>query len=260
MTFFAFCAEKSNKLSITEAEELCKEAENFFSEANELRKENPAEAQNLYRKASLRYEKVLQQTELKNSKTYYNLANIYFHQNDIGRAILYYRKAQMHNPNDPKIIQNLQFARAQRIDNFQETEQTKILKTLFFWHYDLSFYLRKTLFFFFFLIFCFAAIIFLHYRPFWLKISLLCALILSLLSGSSIFTTVFNLRSKQYGVILSEKVIPRKGDSESYAESFTEALHAGTEFELLEKRQKWSEIKLPDGQSCWIMNNDFETL
>lgn len=41
-------------------------------------------------------------------------------------------------------------------------------------------------------------------------------------------------------------------DGQSYEPSFKDPLHAGTEFVLLEVRNEWSHIELPDGRQCWI--------
>ena len=54
------------------------------------------------------------------------------------------------------------------------------------------------------------------------------------------------------GVILADEVIARKGNSETYQPSFEAPLHAGTEFELIEKRKDWYLINLADGRKCWL--------
>lgn len=247
-------------MSAEQAALLCSEAEALFHAANEVSRSNQAQALELCRKAAARYERVLLESNLQNSKIHYNLGNIYFRMQDIGRAILEYRRAMQLNPNDSKLLQNLQFARASRQDQFKEPEQTRLLKTLFFWHYDFSFHLRQLVFLVFFLLFWFAATACIWRRPIWLRACLMLLFALSLGFGISLALTLHQWRSDQYGVILAREVIARKGDSDSYAPSFTDPLHAGTEFKLLQQRQSWAEIQLPDGQSCWLPNQDFELL
>ena len=253
-------ARAADQLNNEQAALLCSEAEAFFHEANELSQREPARARELCRKAAARYERVLSEANLHNSKIYYNLGNIYFSMQDIGRAILNYRRAQQLNPNDRNLLQNLQFARAQRQDHFTEPEQTRVLKTLFFWHYDFPIHLRQLLFMTAFLLFWATAIVFIWYRTVWLKAGLFFTIILSLGMGLSLLLSIHKLRNKHFGVILTPEVVAHKGDSESYAPSFTDPLHAGTEFKLLEQRQSWSEIQLPDGQTGWLPNKDFELL
>jgi len=58
--------------------------------------------------------------------------------------------------------------------------------------------------------------------------------------------------------VISDNVIARKGNSETYEPSFKEPLHTGTEFRLVEKRNKWCYIELPDERRCWIPSKDVE--
>ena len=114
---------------------LFKQANQFFREANTAA-DDPARAQKLYEKAILNYEKIISDGGIKNSKFYYNLGNAYFLKEDIGRAILNYRRAQNLDKTDTNIQKNLAFARSRRIDKVEIRTEKRILETLFFWHYD----------------------------------------------------------------------------------------------------------------------------
>jgi len=57
------------------------------------------------------------------------------------------------------------------------------------------------------------------------------------------------------GVITTEKVVARQGDGRNYPESFKDPLHAGTEFDLLERRGGWLHIRLVDNSDAWIPDN-----
>ena len=113
-----------------------------FSKANAA--QSYEESQKLYTQAILHYEKIIDTEKIKNAKLYYNLANAYLLKEDVGKAILNYRRAQKLNPADADINKNLTFARQRRIDKVAVKAQKKILQTLFFWHYDFS--LRVKLF------------------------------------------------------------------------------------------------------------------
>jgi len=54
------------------------------------------------------------------------------------------------------------------------------------------------------------------------------------------------------GVITAEDVVARQGDGQNYQDSFKDPLHAGTEFDLLERRGGWLHIELADDSGCWI--------
>ena len=51
---------------------------------------------------------------------------------------------------------------------------------------------------------------------------------------------------------MAEEVTARKGDSTSYEASFQDPLHAGAEFLLVEERNDWVHVELPDGRRCWL--------
>jgi len=38
----------------------------------------------------------------------------------------------------------------------------------------------------------------------------------------------------------------------TYEASFKDPLHAGTEFVLVEQRNDWLHVELPDGRRCWL--------
>ena len=68
---------------------------------------------------------------------------------------------------------------------------------------------------------------------------------------SMIVESVHSARNPE-GVVTAREVIARKGDADTYQPSFTEPLHSGTEFVLLEERSGWLHIELEDGSNCWI--------
>ena len=54
------------------------------------------------------------------------------------------------------------------------------------------------------------------------------------------------------GVVLTDDVVVRKGNSEGFEPQFLEPLHQGVEFRVLEQRTGWLSIELPDGKTGWI--------
>lgn len=233
-------------------EPLLKEGNELFQQANELSVEDPEKAKDLYLKSALRFERITRDGDIENGKIYYNIGNAYFRADDIGRAILNYRRAEQFTPNDPNIQQNLSYARKRRKDDLDETEETKVLQTLLFWHYDFSFSQRFTFFVTVFLTLWAATTtrIFLK-RPF-LKWIIGTTAILSVVLGASLITESRTIQNKRPGVIISDEIIARKGNSESYEASFQEPLHAGTEFTLIESRKNWLHVELTDGRQCWL--------
>jgi len=65
---------------------LYNQANETFSQANSTN--DPDQAERLYEKAILTFEKIVNQGQVKNAKLYYNLANAYLLHGELGKAIL----------------------------------------------------------------------------------------------------------------------------------------------------------------------------
>jgi hypothetical protein len=228
------------------------EANSLFRQANERYEQDPSAAVDLYRRAALRYERIARDGGIRNGRLFYNIGNAYFRSEDIGRAILYYRRAEEYMPGDPNLVQNLAYARSRRLDSFEEQQQTRVLRTLLFFHYDLSPGVRAVLLAVFSgLFWALAALKLIRSRwiPRWPVV--LTGVVALMFAGSLAVDAVVGTR-QQPGVILAQEVVARKGDGTSYEPSFTDPLHAGTEFELVESRADWQHVELPDGRQCWL--------
>ena len=237
-------------LDRTEIIDLFSQGKELFRQANQTR--DPQQASELYGKAVLRFERIVREGEIQNGKLFYNIGNAYFRMDDLGRAILNYRRAEQFIPNDVNLNQNLAYARQRRVDNFEEPPEKRVLKTLFFWHHDLSARARSILFGAAFVLLWVALATRLFFRrPFLIWIVSLSALTAALFL-SSLLVEMVSTGSNPSGVILAEEVIARKGDSQTYEPSFKEPLHRGTEFLLIENRTDWLYVELPDGRRCWL--------
>jgi tetratricopeptide (TPR) repeat protein len=239
---------------------LFSQANQSFREANAAT-DDPDKAQMLYEKAILNYEKIISDAGIKNPKLYYNLGNAYFLKEDIGRAILNYRRAQNLDKADTNIQKNLAFARSRRIDTVEVKTEKRILETLFFWHYDFSIRTKFLVTCIFFAIVCISGT-FMLWRgksPPTVAAAAICGILTVIFLAS--FIAESRIRANTIcGVITAGQVVARQGDGPNYPESFTEPLHAGTEFDLLEQRTGWLHILLLDDSEAWIPDNTAELI
>lgn len=243
-------------LDKTEIDALFADANVLFHQAAESASENSETAKQLYQKSVMRLERIVRDGQIHNGKLYYNIANTYFRMGNLGKAILNYRLAEDINANDINVQQNLGFARSKRKDTIEEKATAKILKTVLFWHYDLSLETRAIIFVFGFLLLWLTLTI----RLFWVNsiprgIPIFLALFACVFLSSVVIDRVLAERNVA-GVIIADEVIARKGDGTSYQPSFKEPLHAGTEFLLVEERNDWYQIALGDNRYCWIPTKD----
>jgi tetratricopeptide (TPR) repeat protein len=218
-----------------ETQDLFSQAKRIFRQANEMASSDSKAAKELYQKAVMRFERLARDGGIRNGKLYYNIGNTYFRLGNLGKAILNYRRAERYLPDDPNLHQNLQYARSRRQDKIEEEEQTKVLKVLFFWHYDFSPWMRSTIFIF-------------SYVGFWIGLSVRLfsrkAMPRWILTSLGLVAVLF-IGSLLYGSAIEEQ-------KNSYEPAFKESLHAGTEFILVEDRGDWHQITLKDGRRCWI--------
>ena len=137
----------SQMLSAVEAGELdtlLSEGEEFFQQASNT--EDAERARALYQKALYRFEAVIDEGQGSNGKLLYNIGNTYYRLGHIGRAILFYRRAQLLIPADRNLKHNLRFVRTQRVDLIPSRQDSAVFRTLFIWHFSVP--MRAKLFLF----------------------------------------------------------------------------------------------------------------
>ncbi len=231
---------------------LLNEANAAFQQANAAANA-PGRAAELYDKAILLYEKIIEQGNVRNAKLYYNLGNAYFLTDDIGQAILNYRRALQLDSSDINVRNNLAFAQSRRIDKVSPRTETRVLETLFFWHYDFSLRTRLFLACLSFAGLCLGAtaIVWRGRGPVASTVVVLGGL-LCLCLLVSVVVESRERSTRLEGVVTAPQIVARQGDGPNYAPSFKDPLHAGTEFELIDRRPGWFHIQLADGSKAWV--------
>jgi len=253
-----FSAACGQSLDDTEVMDLYSQGKAFFRQANELAARDPEAATSLYEKSLVRFERIVRDGGIQNGKIYYNIGNTYFRMKDIGRAILNYRRSQQYIPNDANLQQNLTYARARRMDKIEEGQKTVVLKTLFFWHYDLSTRARLFIFILSYIFLWGFLMIRLFTGKSIVNWGIAFVVIFAALFSTSLLVDAVALRRIKPGVIVSTEVTARKGNSSTYEPSFRDPLHAGTEFVLVEGRGDWYYIALADSRRCWVPKAEVE--
>ena len=184
-----------------------------------------------------------------NGHLFYNLGNCYFRLGDIGRAILYYRRAQIYIPRDADLTANLGNAIQNRLDQL-ESGETGIKKVFLFWYYNLSW--RELLYIFLGLnlFFWTALSIFLFQRRNWLRWLWIMLLFLWVVSGVTAFYKYAGSSGIHSGVVIEPEIEVRSGYSQNDTVLFK--LHCGAEFGVEGQEKGWFKIHLPDGKRGWV--------
>lgn len=257
---FLFVAlDQSKAASEDDAQSLLKESQTLFEQANEAALVDPAKSKEFYRLAAERVESLIHDYGYTNGELYYNLGNTYFLSGDLGAAILNYRRAALYLPSDPRIHSALHYVRTQRVDIYPDNDLAVIWKTIFFWHYHFTPFIRQLL-----IAACIVGIwtvLTLHlFRPVRSRWSWIASfgVAIVLLLGSNL---LHSLRDPQMeGVIVEREIMPRKGDAYVYDPALSNPLHSGTEVRILESRRDWLWVELTDGSKGWVPADTVERI
>ncbi len=250
----------SAALTEQEKSKLFEQSNKAFHKANSITDDKQAR-EDAYEKAIIGYETIIKQGPVRNPKLYYNLANAYFLKGEVGEAILNYRRAIELDSSDKNINKNLAFARASRQDKFEIGTEEKIIQTLFFWHYDFSVRTRFLVGLVSFAVFCLLVSIGIlrgKKSSMWLA-AVFAFVFAAAFLGSVIFEQQFE-NDRYYGVITADQAVARRGDGKNYPESFNKPLNEGVEFRLIEKRNGWMHVELPDGSDCWLESSNVDII
>ena len=216
--------------------------------------EDPESARNDLEQAVALYAQLLDDFDIENAKLHYNIGNAYILLNDIGSAILHYRRAERLDTHNPNLAANLALARRQVPDRFEPESKTSFLRTVLFLHYDVPLQYRFWAAWSFFVLIW---IVILSRQLVSRRVPVLWPAavfgVLFITLSISVVIEAEQRKSLSEGVVVADRVEARKGpDENAYEPSFTQPLHAGVEFTIIERRDDWLRVQLPDGRETWL--------
>jgi hypothetical protein len=214
--------------------------------------------QGYYQQAINAYEQLIA-AGVRNAKLYYNLGNAYFRANDLGRAILQYRRGLQLEPGNRRLQANLHYVLSRRIDHIEmQTTRQSLAARLLFWHDDLSLRAQVSLALIAFWVIWGCAFAY-RFRP---RSSFLGGLAIGVfcfvLFAASATLVHRQNTAVRHGVVVVREAPVRKGNGNSYALQFPRPLHPGAEFEVIENRSPWLYVRLDNGATGWIRQDDAE--
>lgn len=221
---------------------------------------NRAYDQERFDEAAESYRTVLKY-QIEDPRVEYNLGNAEFRLGNLGQAILHYERAKRLDPTDPAILENLRFARSQRLDRVPDPERPVVVG----WVTDLQDRLGPD-------------------RQAWLAVGVLwlvcallawglwtagswnarhgwalAALILTLvLIGASWYATYERLEGGTTAVVVHRVVEVLAGPGENNATLAT--VHEGLDVEVWGERAEWVQVRMPNGVSGWVPKGSVEVV
>jgi tetratricopeptide (TPR) repeat protein len=246
----------SNQVHLTDEQQLAvlQEAQVAYDNGVSLQTADPVASIESFRRSADRFQ-LLIHDGVKNGKLWYDLGNAQLQSGEIGEAIAAYRSSQRYIPSNGRLTANLKYARTRVANQIKSENTASIFTRLAFWHEALPTQVRLVIG----IIFWFSCWTLISVRLFrsipgfkTASISLGCAAIaLGLSVGADIVD-----QHQDHGVLTANEVIVRKGNGVNYAPMLKDPIHEGIEFEIIEQRPDWLHIKLPNGSTGWIQEED----
>lgn len=180
----------------------------------------------------------------------YNQGNAFMRAGERGRAIACYRQAKRHRPRDPYLDANLRFALGE--NNVGRSKP--LIDYVLFWSNWISYHGKFQAALLCALVTFGVGVAGLFFQPTLMKRLAIVALCVTLAAILSAAYDWYRFSHLKHGVVIVEEVVARKGDSESYQPAFTKPLEEGTEFQVLDQRHGWTQVRLARTQDGWVPN------
>lgn len=206
-----------------------------------------------YQQAVDIYEQIVGAGE-ESAKLYFNLGNAYYKTGDINNAILNYERAKILAPHDEDIAFNLQIANQYVVTKIEELPQPFFLRwrtsVVNKYPTDTWAFVSIGAFILFLVLlglFLFSKTVSIKRISFWIGI---LAIIFSGFNFSLAAQQKDKINKRNHAIVFSPRVTVKSSPSESGTDLFL--IYEGLKLEVTDQLDKWSEIKLADGNKGWL--------
>lgn len=240
-----------NSADAAAAHRLLTAAEYDFAEAQRLMEDAPGESRRLFLSAAQNFQ-AIEEAGHTSGALRYNIGNCYLLAGDVGRAVLWYKRAERLAPGDPLLAENLSVARSRCLSPIRDTRASTLKRTALFWHYSTAMSTRVLLGLFAYSLawLLLAVWRFRRQKSFaWTAGALM--LFAAAVGGSAVVQKWMD-RNRPAGVVTDLDVPVYNGPSERSNRRFEQPLQPGVEFTLRERRGGWWWIELESAESGWI--------
>lgn len=214
-----------------------------------------------YEKAVSFYNNILDNGK-HSSALYYNLGNAYYKQNKIAESIYFYEKALLLSPNDQEIKTNLSYAQNMTIDAIDTMPETGLARLYKNVTGKLTFdqwaYLGVTFMIFFVILYILFYYSNYSTRKRFTFIGSLLALFFCIISVLFAYVQRADFDKDQPAIVFAEESTVKAEPNTTSAEVFV--IHAGTKVNVLDQLEDWKKIKLTDGKTGWLPQDDIRLL
>lgn len=230
----------------------------FTAGANDLLKKAEAAYDTKDYKKAIEYYEELVKEGYTSDKLFYNLGNAYYRNNQLGKAIYNYEKANKINPNDNDIKNNLNIAYSKTIDKIESKEnffvsavKTNVLTTFSTTAWAWLSIICSAMVCLFLYLFIAGGSVILKRASFFIALVALCGFLVVYFLG---YSAVKAKESNDFAVVTSSETKVFVEPTPAATSKF--GLHEGTKVRILELNGDWVLIKLENGNEGWLKTAD----
>ena len=229
--------------------------DSLFVNANKLyQQESYIEALELYQD--------IEKQNVESEALYFNMANIYYKTNQVAPAIFYYEKALQLDPGNRDVAFNLDFANRMILDNIEPLPKSLGQKfrdgIILKFKYKTWAIIAVSLAFLF-------AFLFLLYHFSYSTSKKRIYFITSIMSASFVALSLFfalknhhYVTTTKHAIIFAPQTQVKSAPTKNSEVNFE--LHEGSKVQILEDLDNWRKIKIADGKTGWINEEDLKEL
>ncbi|GEM_PF-6979957 len=189
------------------------------------------------------------------AELYYNLGTAYLMQDDIGRAVLYLRRAQLWAPWDKRIVHNLNVARQRVAYEHPPLSPFFLLRWWQAWANCFS----SDVWAVWCILWAWGSVVFgwLWFRKrhrWWARLAVFALFLVAI--SIALGVTRASLERNHPQVVVLQETTARKGASEDAPPVST--LASGVELQRIDRISDWLKVVLPDGREGWVWVGDVE--
>ena len=186
-----------------------------------------------------------------NPELYTNLGNAALQAEHLGAAVLAYRRALAIDPDHPRAVQNLEYARTLLPEWVPKPEPGGLIDSFFFWHKTLA---RSDRSLGAAIAFGFAALLLAAAIAFRQTALRTAAILPALVWAGLIASVAVDVGSARLdeAVVIADETVARAADSTLAPSTLPAPLPGGVEVRILERRSPWIRIRLANGRDAWV--------
>ena len=228
---------RAETLSEDKAVSLFTRANETYAKAKKLGKAR--EAHDLYERARTLYRRLVD-GGFRDAQVFYNLGNTNYYLGRLGRAILWYRRAEQIIPRNADLKENLRQAKGKTRDPSSMPIPPPVIRGMFFWHFAFSLDEETWIALVLYGLLMVGVVVYIFTRSRWAaRIAMIVGIMLLAVSGS-LLLRVYRLHTARPGVVTAREAVVRYGPGEEYEAKFK--VHEGAELAVEAERENWYKV------------------